>query len=155
GVLSKKFVSKKNPTNIKKQEFKFDESDPNLLQNIENQLKIWNEQFKKVDVDTSFFLNNNGEAISRDGIKDWLKNLENKPSNWEVISSEDWMPICNIISKGENLIQDIKKKITIKFPKPFSNKNYHIVGNVVKENVDYWENVPEITVIFDRVNENT
>ncbi|CAG8558507.1 1983_t:CDS:1 [Cetraspora pellucida] len=152
GVLSKKYISDYNPTNIKKREFIFDGNDPNALQKIETLLKEWNIEYR--DIDTSIFLNNRGEAVSRNKIGDWWQKLANKPNDWEVISLENWMPICDIIFKGEILLQS-QDTVIIKFPDPLDDNDYHIVGNVVKKNGDCWDNVPEATVIFDCIDRST
>ncbi|CAG8500745.1 21664_t:CDS:1 [Dentiscutata erythropus] len=151
GVLSKKYISGNNPTNIKERKFIFNENDPNALKEIEDHLKAWNVEFK--DVDTSIFLNNRGDAVRRNEIEEWWQTLANNPNNWDIISLEDWMPICHIVFKGEILLQGQNFAIII-FPKPLVNNNYHVVGNVFNKNGDYWDNDPEATVIFDQINES-
>ncbi|CAG8737411.1 7581_t:CDS:2, partial [Dentiscutata erythropus] len=76
GSLSKKFVSNSNPTGITTQrlDLKYNDPDANTNQKIEQLLKAWNNEFK--DIDTSFFLDNNGDIIHRNKIGDWLKTLE-------------------------------------------------------------------------------
>ncbi|CAG8802400.1 2298_t:CDS:1, partial [Racocetra persica] len=127
GVLSKKYVTDYNPTNIQKREFIFNGDHPNALQEIENHLKAWNIEYK--DIDTSIFLNNRGDPVRRNKIGDWWQTLANNPNDWEVISSENWMPIPNIVFKGENLLQG-QDTVVVKFPEPLVDNDYHIVGNV-------------------------
>ncbi|RIB20288.1 hypothetical protein C2G38_2179695 [Gigaspora rosea] len=152
GVLSKKYVSGHNPTNFKGRKFTFNENDPNPLKEIENHLIAWNDEFR--DVDTSVFLNNKGEAVRRDEIEDWWQTLVNNPNNWDIISLEDWMPIYHIVFRGEILVQG-QEAVTIKFPGPLFGDSYHIVGNFVNKNGNYWNNVPEVTVLFDQIDKIT
>ncbi|CAG8796254.1 5779_t:CDS:1, partial [Racocetra fulgida] len=88
----------------------------------------------------------------RNKIGDWWQTLANNPNDWEVISSENWMAIPNIVFKGENLLQG-QDTVVVKFPEPLVDNDYHIVGNVVRKNEDCWDNIPEVTVRFDYVDE--
>ncbi|CAG8755949.1 31037_t:CDS:2 [Gigaspora margarita] len=102
-----------NPTNIKERKFIFNENDPNALKEIEEHLKAWNVEFR------------DGDAFRRSEIEEWWQSHANNPNNWDIISLEDWMPICHIVFKGEILLQD------------------------------YWDNDPEATIIFDQIDEST
>ncbi|CAG8693024.1 4557_t:CDS:2, partial [Racocetra persica] len=91
GVLSKKYISNNYPANIPTQQLDLKDDDPDIHQKIENLLEIWNKEFN--DVNTSYFLNNEGDIIYRNNIGDWIKTLAAEPKSWSIVSLEDWMQI--------------------------------------------------------------
>ncbi|CAG8460434.1 9562_t:CDS:2, partial [Racocetra fulgida] len=165
GILSRSFKPRNDLTNfIHARKFEFDVNDPDAPQEIEEILKIWSGESQ--DIDTSLFLNNNGDIIRRNNIGDWWKTLADSPSNWKVISSENWMPLYKVLDNTHQNIEAIlnnefhlvfngkeslnknQTTVIINFPGPIEN-NYYIFGNVVKENNDGdWEIIPETTVQF-------
>ncbi|KAF0449995.1 chitin synthase regulatory factor chr2 [Gigaspora margarita] len=170
GVLSKTFKSCDDLTKfIHERQFEFEGNDPDSPREIEEILKIWNGESK--DIDTSLFLDNNGDIVHRSNIGDWWKTLADNPNNWKVTSSEDWMPLYKILNNtqnietilndkyhlvfnGENLLYNNQTTVVINFPGQIEN-NYYIFGNVVKENnKGDWERVPKITVRFDYQNKH-
>ncbi|CAG8473652.1 9894_t:CDS:2 [Dentiscutata heterogama] len=100
---------------------------------IEQHLGEWE---KKFGIDTTLFLSNDGKAIGKDDIKDWVESLKNKPENWKIASIEDWIPtykglskqlreeielildnMYHIVSSGESMLsRDDQAGMTIKFP---------------------------------------
>ncbi|CAG8775891.1 9619_t:CDS:1, partial [Racocetra fulgida] len=95
GVLSKKYISNNYPADIPTQQLDIKDDDPDVHQKIENLLEIWNKEFK--DVNTSFFLNNEGDLIYRNNIGDWVKTLAAEPKSWNIVSLEDWMQIYKVL----------------------------------------------------------
>ncbi|CAG8682110.1 19907_t:CDS:2, partial [Gigaspora rosea] len=69
-------------------------NDPDASQKIEQVLETLNNEFK--DVNTLYFINNEGDVIYRNKIGDWLNTLANNPKNWSIISLEDWMKMYNV-----------------------------------------------------------
>ncbi|RIB19757.1 hypothetical protein C2G38_2082398 [Gigaspora rosea] len=168
GVLSKTFKSCDDLTKLlHERKFEFEGNDPDAPQEIEEILKLWNGESQ--DIDTSLFLDNNGEIVHRNNIGNWWKTLADSPNNWKVTSSEDWMPLYKILNNthnihailddkyhlvfnGENSLYNNQTTVVINFPGQIEN-NYYIFGNVVKENnKGDWERVPKITVRFDYQN---
>ncbi|CAG8614019.1 2593_t:CDS:2 [Cetraspora pellucida] len=91
GVLSKKYISNNHPLNIQTQRLDLKSDDPNAHSKIEQLLEAWNNEFK--DVNTFYFLNNEGDVIYRNKIGDWLKTLADEPKIWCTISWEDWIQL--------------------------------------------------------------
>ncbi|CAG8505052.1 141_t:CDS:2 [Racocetra persica] len=165
GILSRSFKPRNDLTNfIHARKFEFDINDPDAPQEIEEILKIWSGESQ--DIDTSLFLNNDGDIIRRSNIGDWWKTLADSPSNWKVISSENWMPLYKVLDNTNQNIEAIlnnefhlvfngkeslnknQTTVIIKFPGTIEN-NYYIFGNVVKENNEGdLEIIPETTVQF-------
>ncbi|KAF0381915.1 kinase-like protein [Gigaspora margarita] len=94
GILSKKYISNNHPKDFPTQRLDLKYDDPNASQKIEQLLETWNKEFK--DVNTFYFINNEGDVIYRNKIGDWLNTLANNPKNWSIISSEDWMKMYNV-----------------------------------------------------------
>ncbi|CAG8494735.1 17998_t:CDS:2 [Cetraspora pellucida] len=170
GVLSRSFKPRNDITNFTHaRQFEFEGNDPDAPQEIEEILKIWNGESQ--DIDTSLFLNNDGDIIRRNKIGDWWKTLSDSPSNWKVISSEDWMPLYKVLDdtnqnieailnneyhlvfNGKESLHKNQTTLIINFPGPIEN-NYYIFGNVVKENNGVLEIIPETTIQFRYQNKN-
>ncbi|CAG8448422.1 9061_t:CDS:2 [Dentiscutata erythropus] len=170
GVLSKTFKSCDDLTNfIHERQFEFEGNDPDAPREIEEILKIWNGESQ--DIDTSLFLDYDGNIVHRNNIGDWWKTLADSPNNWKVTSSEDWIPLYKILNNahkieailddnyhivfnGENSLYNNQTTVIINFPGPIEN-TYYIFGNVVEENnKGGWERVPDITVRFDYQNKH-
>ncbi|CAG8448411.1 9060_t:CDS:2 [Dentiscutata erythropus] len=171
GTLSKKYeyTGINLPKNIV---LEYDITDLQTPQNIKDKLKEWNEEFQ--DLDTTYFLNNDGDIINHDKIDDWLKDLfENRHSDWNVVASEDWTPLYKIMKKthknidemfddryhvvcnGEESLSRDQTTAIIKFPESLFDDKYYIYGVVVKKNINgNWEGIPKITVRFDYFNNN-
>ncbi|CAG8614037.1 2594_t:CDS:2 [Cetraspora pellucida] len=97
GVLSKKYISNNHPTDIPTQRLDLKDNDPGAHHKIEQVLETWNKEFK--DVNTFYFLNNDGDVIYRNNIGDWMKTLAAEPKSWSIVSSEDWMQIYKVLKK--------------------------------------------------------
>ncbi|CAG8465042.1 7336_t:CDS:2 [Racocetra fulgida] len=141
GILSKKCVlrTKKNLPEGKI-EYEFEMNDPQIIDKINFQLKKWEKDF---EVNTSFLIGNNGDIVSRDGIKPWLEYFQdltiNASRNWSIVAYEDWTPLYKILRRtsatidstfgqyqiifsGEELFQmDDQKTFIIRFPDLASN----------------------------------
>ncbi|CAG8728466.1 4597_t:CDS:2 [Dentiscutata erythropus] len=128
GVLSKKFESYTTRTLPKTFQHEYDIEDPKIIEKIEAHLKEWSERFK---VDTSFFISDTGTSQ-----KD-----QNWSSNWSLVSSEDWTPLCKILKKTCTIIdntfklfqKDDQDIFVIRFPGSLIDNSYHIFGAIVKK----------------------
>ncbi|CAG8465446.1 40339_t:CDS:2 [Gigaspora margarita] len=176
GTLSKKYESLDI---ILPQKFvhEYDIADPQTPQNIKDKLKEWNDKFQ--DLDTLVFLNNSGDIIYRNKLEEWLIDLsENRRGDWNVVASEDWMPLYKIMKRTHKVIDEIfddtyhvvcngeeslsheslsKDQTTkiIKFPESLFDDKYFIYGVVVMRNDNgNWEANPKISVRFDYPNNN-
>ncbi|CAG8799752.1 4826_t:CDS:1, partial [Racocetra fulgida] len=58
------------------------------------------------EVNTFYFLNNDGDVIYRNKIDDWLNTLTENPKNWNIISYEDWIQIYKTSPSDDILSND-------------------------------------------------
>ncbi|CAG8769291.1 9607_t:CDS:2, partial [Racocetra fulgida] len=164
GVLSRSYEQDCNSINvINSQQINFEENNHYSLQEkVDDLLTEWNEKY---NIDTSSFFSNDNEAINQKQIGCWYNSLKDNLANWRIISFENWRPIYkmdlddsnyHIVFNGENsLTQDNQSKLIIEFPRPLTDNNYHIFGNVVKRNnYKSWERVQEVIVTFDHIDQH-
>ncbi|CAG8483192.1 3160_t:CDS:2 [Dentiscutata erythropus] len=141
-----------------------------LPERIEQLLKELRENY---NINTTSFLCNDGRIINQNQIRDWLENIQSNLENLEIISFEDWNPSYRMLSQlredigsisdneyqivfnEENLIsQDNQNNMTIKFPHPLINDNYHIYGYILEKSdnlEESWEKTPA-AITFDQTN---
>ncbi|CAG8703843.1 15953_t:CDS:2 [Cetraspora pellucida] len=176
GILSKKCVPRTKQNIPGRQiQFEYELDDPQIIEKINFQLKSWENEF---EVNTSFLIDNNGDVVSRNGIKPWIEDFHyiNAVQNWCIVAYEDWTPLYKLLRRtsanidntfghyqivfnGEEFFQvDDQSTFVIRFPGSLNDTNYHIFGAVVKkgENGD-WRKYqhPDLSVRFDHQNKSS
>ncbi|CAG8501817.1 6594_t:CDS:2, partial [Cetraspora pellucida] len=137
------------------------------LQNISCDLVYYNIIDDDASMDIGLPVNTSESVIIKDCVLDfnelenqigcWYNTLKDNPVNWRPIYKVD---LDNsdyyIVFNGENsLTQDNQSKLIIEFPKPLSDNNYQIFGNVVKRNnYKSWKRVQEVIVTFDHIDQH-
>ncbi|CAG8465204.1 6356_t:CDS:2 [Cetraspora pellucida] len=176
GILSKKCIPRTKQNIPGRQiQFEYELDDPQIIEKINSQLKIWEKEF---EVNTSFLIDNNGDVVNSNGIKPWIEDFQdiNASQNWCIVAYEDWTPLYKLLRRtsanidntfghyqivfnGEELFQmDDQSTFVIRFPGPLNDNNYHIFGVVVKKDESgNWRKYqhPDLSVRFDHQNKSS